>query len=265
VTPHGATVELDGVDIGTTPNVRLDMLDPGTHHISVRKAGYSTYTQKLALAPRQEITLTIDLPATAGVLRVRSTPTGALVFADGELLGETPLEKPDMPIGLHALRMQADGYADSFVSVDVVLGEEAVVDHVFSTEGGELKIIPSPETASVFVDKYPLGEGRQTVESIAPGVHTITVAATDYLDFDEDVLVHQGRTQTVRASLQPTALTAARNGTARPSTGNARKKAPIIVAIVGAVTTGTIIAMAAANTEGAEPDPPVTDYVFQLP
>jgi len=265
VTPDGALVELDGVEIGSTPDVVLDMINPGTHHIRLSKSGYATHTEKLALSPRQEITLTIGLQATAGILRVGSQPDGARVYADGELLGETPMEKADMPIGLHSLRLQADGYAETFVSVDVVLGEEAVVDHVFMEEGGALKIIPSPETASVSVDNYPLGDGRQTLESVSPGVHSVTVAAADFLEFSEDVLVHQGRTQTVRATLEPTALAAARNGTGRTSAMNAKKKAPIIVAIVGAVTTGTIIAMAAANTEGSEPDLPVTDYVFQLP
>ena len=265
VKPDGAIVELDGVEIGTTPDVQLDMVSPGMHHISVRKNGYATHTQDLSVSARQQITLSIDLQATAGILRIGSEPAGASVYADGELLGETPLEKPDMAIGLHALRLQADGHAEAFVTVHVVLGEEAVVDHVFTTSGGALKVIPAPETATVSVDNYELGEGRLTLESITPGVHSVTVSATDFLEFSEDVLVHEGRTQTVRATLEPTAMAVARNGTTRPTTGNAKKKAPIIVAIVGAVTTGTIIAMAAANTEGSEPDPPSTDYVFQLP
>lgn len=265
VKPDGATVTLDGVEIGTTPDVMLSMVSPGVHHISVHKAGYATHTQKLPVSARQELTLSIELQATAGILRVASEPAGARVYADGELLGETPLEKPDMPIGLHTLRLQADGQAEAFVSVDVLLGEEAVIDHVFTADGGALKVIPTPETATVSVDNYQLGEGRLTLESIAPGVHSVSVSATDFLEFSEDVLVHEGRTQTVRATLEPTAMAVARNGTTRSSAGNAKKKAPIIVAIVGAVTTGTIIAMAAANTEGSEPDPPSTDYVFQLP
>jgi len=72
----------------------------------------------------------------------------------------------------------------------------------------------------------------------------------------------------VRASLQPTAL-AGRNGTGSATggsgTANAKKKAPVIVAIIGAVATGTVIAIAAATTQGDEPQAQYTDYVFQLP
>jgi len=264
VQPDGATVELDGVEVGTTPNVLLDLVDPGTHRIVVRKSGYETYSQKLALGATQEITITVGLQATAGILRVATEPAGASIWAEGELLGMTPLEKPDMPIGLHTLRLTAEGQADKFVSVDIVLGEEAEIDHVFTAEGGSLKIIPTPEDATITVDKYSLGIGRQEIASIEPGVHRVVVTAHDYLDFSEDVLVHQGRTQTVRAPLEPTALAAINNGNGGRAT-NAKKKAPIVVAIVGAVTTGTIIAIAAANAEPGDPTLPETDFTFQLP
>ena len=269
--PDGATVSLDGSDVGTTPDVRIDNVHPGKHTVTVTKDGYSTATEAISVAKLQEVTVNVSLEATAGLLLVTTVPAGASVYSNGALLGTTPLEKADMPIGLHALRLASPAYADAFVSVDVVLGEESEVEHVFSTEIGSLKVIPDPENALVTVDSYPVGEGRQKLEAIEPGVHKVVVTATDFLDFSEDVLVHKGRTQTVRANLEPTAL-AARNGSTEPTTpvrkprtGNAKKNAPIIVAIVGALATGTVIAIAAANTEGAEPDAPTTDYVFQLP
>lgn len=263
VRPDGATVELDGVEVGTTPDVLLDLVAPGTHRLVVSKSGYEAYSQKLALAPTQEITVTVSLQATAGLLRVTTEPAGASVWSDQALLGMTPLEKPDMPVGLHTLRLTSEGLADKFVSVDIVLGEEAEIDHVFSAEGGSLKIIPTPEDARISVDKYVLGSGRQEIEALEPGVHRVVVTSIDYLDFSEDVLVHQGRTQTVRATLDPTALAAINGNGKKPTGGN--KKAPIVVAIVGAVTTGTIIAIAAASADGSEPTLPETDFTFQLP
>jgi len=274
--PDGATVSLDGDEVGTTPDVRIENVHPGKHTVTVTKDGYAPATENISVTKLQEVTVNVSLEATAGLLLVTTVPAGASVYSNGELLGTTPLEKADMPIGLHALRLTSPAYADAFVSVDVVLGDEAEVEHVFSTEIGGLKVIPDPEHALVTVDSYPVGEGRQKLEAVEPGVHKVVVTATDYLDFSEDVLVHKGRTQTVRANLEPEAL-AARNGTTppvdtttppperKPRTGNAKKNAPIIVAIVGAVATGTVIAIAAANTEGAEPDAPLTDYVFQLP
>jgi hypothetical protein len=264
--PTGATVTLDGVEKGTTPGVLLENIDPGKHTVTITKAGYRTATENISLAKGQELTLNVALEATAGLLLVTTVPAGASVYSDGNLLGATPLEKADMPIGLHTLRLTASAYADAFVSVDIVLGEEAAVDHVFSTEIGGLKIVPDPEDATVSVDSYPVGTGRQKLEAIEPGVHKVVVSATDFLDYSEDVLVHKDRTQTVRANLAPTALTDGSSTTGGGSSaGAAKKKAPVIVAIIGAVATGTVIAIAAATTEGDEPQAPYTDYVFQLP
>jgi hypothetical protein len=264
--PAGATVSLDGTEVGTSPAVLLENVHPGKHTVTIAKAGYRTATENVSLAKGQELTLNVALEATAGLLLVTTVPAGASVYADGGLLGATPLEKADMSIGLHTLRLSTPAYADAFVTVDVVLGDEAAVEHVFSTEIGALKILPDPDDASVTVDSYPVGTGRQKLESIEPGVHKVVVTATDFLDYSEDVLVHKGRTQTVRANLQPTALT---DGTSTTGggirTGDAKKKAPVIVAIVGAVATGTVIAIAAATTPGDEPQAPYTDYVFQLP
>lgn len=264
--PAGAAVSLDGEDKGTTPGVLLENVHPGKHTITIAKAGYRTVTESISLAKGQEVTLNVTLEATAGLLLVTTVPAGASVYADGVLLGSTPLEKADMPIGLHSLRLSTPAYADTFVSVDVVLGEEASVEHVFSTEVGALKILPEPDDAAVIVDSYPVGTGRQRLDAIEPGIHKVVVTATDFLDYSEDVLVHKGRTQTVRAALQPTALTDRAGTTGGGSrAGNAKKKAPAIVAIIGAVATGTVIAIAAATTEGDEPQAPYTDYVFQLP
>ena len=137
------------------------------------------------------------------------------------------------------------------------------MNHVFKKDSGGLKVIPSPEEAEVLIDRYPLGSGEQTVEAVEPGVHKLRLTAPQHLDYYEDVLVKTGKTSTVRANLTPTSGAV----TDRPGikTGDGKKKAPIIIAIVGAVTAGTVIAIAAANTEGPEPDLPPTDFVFQLP
>ena len=277
VQPDGATILLDGTEMGVTPTLsKLEMVDPGKHQVTVRKSGYGEVVEAITLQPRSQITVSVALEATSGVLVVSTVPDGATVFADGEELGTTPLTVADMDIGLHTLRLTSEGHADAFVSADVLLGQQADIEHVFSTEYGALRIIPNPGDALVTVNNYPIGTGRQELSAMAPGVHKVEVTAGAYLDYGQDVLVHAGRTQTVRASLPPTNPAGAAARTPRERTprvprvrqidpDKAKKAAPVVVAIVGAVTTGTVIAIAAATTEGPEPVPPVTDYTFQLP
>jgi len=265
IKPDGCTVELDGEDQGTSPDVSLDLVSPGSHSLRVTKDGYETFEQTFELKKRQELTLTIALEANSGVLVVNSVPDGAKVFADGDPLGATPLRKPDMPSGLHSLRLTSDGRADAFLTVDVRLGEETSVNHVFKKEFGGLKVIPEPTDSKVVFDRYPLGKGEINLETVEPGVHKLRLSAPKHLDYYEDVLVKAGKTTTVRASLTPTGAPGDTGPRIKKPKGNPKKAVPVVIAIVGAVTTGTVIAIAAANTEGPEPDLPPTDYLFQLP
>ncbi len=267
VKPEGATVLLDGEEQGTSPGVTLDLVSPGTHQLTVTKDGYTTFEKEITLSKRQEMTLTITLEPNSGVLVVNSVPDGAAVYASGEALGETPLRKPDMPSGLHSLRLTSDGRADAFLTVDVRLGEETSVNHVFKKDIGGLRVLPNPEDAMVIFDRYPLGKGEQNLDSVEPGVHKLRLTAPRHLDYYEDVLVKDGKTTTVRATLTATGAGGSTGPRIRKPTGDGKgkKAAPVIIAIAGAVTAGTVIAIAAANTEGPEPDLPPTDFLFQLP
>jgi hypothetical protein len=46
-----------------------------------------------------------------GTLRVDSTPSGADVFLNGRLAGQTPLVVRAMPVGSRAVRVSREGYA----------------------------------------------------------------------------------------------------------------------------------------------------------
>ena len=262
----GATVVLDGDEIGVTPDVSsLDVVLPGEHTLVVRKDAHETWEQTFSIESKQELTLTVSLSANAAVLLVESVPIGAHVYGpNGEELGVTPMRKGDMAAGLHTLRLSASGYADAFVSVDVVRGEATSVDHEFTTASGTLKVVPDPSTAQVSIDRYTLGFGDQKLDAVSPGIHKLTIKAPNYMEYTEDVLVQEGRTTTVRPQLAFLDSDSGNGGIKKPGTVN--KKVPVVIAIVGGVTAGTVIAIAAAASyEPVEPDPPITDFGFQLP
>jgi len=58
--PPGAEVSLDGVKVGVTPLRDLEIL-PGAHHVVFRRAGFSTYTEKLTVDAGRVYTLAAKL------------------------------------------------------------------------------------------------------------------------------------------------------------------------------------------------------------
>ena len=146
--PHGglkvqstipnAEVFLDGSSLGRAPVDRND-LDPGKHYVSVHRDGYTDFKREIMLVENQAVTLVADLSAT-GSLRILSTPEGAEVRLDGELIGRTPVVH-DASAGNHVVEFRLKGYFDHKETMKADGGREKV----FSVD---LKLIPtgpSPE------------------------------------------------------------------------------------------------------------------------
>jgi len=133
-----AEVFLDGSSLGRAPVDRAD-LDPGKHYVSVHRDGYSDFKREIVLQENQAVTLVADLSA-SGSLRILSTPEGAEVRLDGELIGRTPVVH-DASAGDHVVEFKLKGYYDHKETMKADGGREKV----FSVD---LKLIPtgpSPE------------------------------------------------------------------------------------------------------------------------
>jgi hypothetical protein len=145
--PAGAQVLVDGKDVGRTPSTVRD-LPRGPHRVNVSRDGYVAQERRVVISssrPSQSVNVALvrvalptrtaaatPVPAPpravattgfVGVLEVDSRPTGARVYLDGKLIGNTPLSMPTVPAGEHAVRLEHDGYRRWSSSVRVVASE----------------------------------------------------------------------------------------------------------------------------------------------
>jgi hypothetical protein len=74
--------------------------------------------------------------AAPATLVVRSTPTGALVRIDDEVVGETPVERR-VEIGTHALRLSLRGYVDEQRRFEALAGVRETI---------AVELVPQPDT-----------------------------------------------------------------------------------------------------------------------
>ena len=128
--PDGATVELDGEDVGTTP-VSLDRPE-GTYAVEVRQEGYRTYTSTIDVSAGDTRTQVASLEALTGTLRVLPRPWGS-VYINGELrVSETNVRyTTELPVGTHTVEVRHPSLgrqqqevtvsADSSTSIEVNL------------------------------------------------------------------------------------------------------------------------------------------------
>jgi hypothetical protein len=136
-TVPNAEVFVDGSSLGRAPVDRSD-LDPGKHYIVVHRDGYTDFKREVFLMENQSVALVADLSAT-GAVRVLSTPEGADVRVDGELIGKTPVSRDQIAAGDHVIEFRLKGYFDHKETMKVEGGREKV----FSVD---LKLIPTGPT-----------------------------------------------------------------------------------------------------------------------
>jgi hypothetical protein len=69
----------------------------------------------------------VALPATMGVVNVRSTPYLSEVFVDGDSMGYTPA-KVSLPPGKHSFRVEKSGYKVWAKEITITVGSELTLD-----------------------------------------------------------------------------------------------------------------------------------------
>ena len=85
----------------------------GTYKIECKQANHETsvITQEITIGMDETINLPKPRPI-CGSLNVESTPNFAVLFIDGEEVGETPRFIPEILVGEHELRLEKEDYVD---------------------------------------------------------------------------------------------------------------------------------------------------------
>jgi hypothetical protein len=119
---EGATVQVDGTEVGTIPLPGPLSLPAGKHTLKLQKRGYTEYIDVVNIERGKATELDIDLLPFAGVLVVTSTARKARVFVDGKFEGVTPFEK-EVLIGKRQVRVSKAGYYDFIATFKAAAGK----------------------------------------------------------------------------------------------------------------------------------------------
>jgi len=160
-----AEVFVDGSSLGRAPIDRND-LDPGKHYVVVHKDGFTDFKREVVLLENQTITMVADLAAT-GSLRILSSPEGADVKIDGELIGKTPVQRDAVSSGDHIVEFKLKGFFDHKETMKIEGGREKV----FSVD---LKALPSGPTAE------QVARRKQGMSSFGAKVNPVGGVTSDF-------------------------------------------------------------------------------------
>jgi hypothetical protein len=213
-TPDGAHVEVDNVEVATTPLAQPIRISEGSHIIGAVAEGYAPARKEVVIAGNADASLHLDLVPTQGKqlanLTVRGTE-GAELRVDNEVLGKTPLETSiTLVAGHHVVELRRPGYSTARREVDVGEGATGEIDVqlaidpiTLSTEGATLALDASEPNADLTVDGEHKGVYRDPLR-LPRGPHHLTVMAAGFIPVDRNVDLDPGQTNVVHVQLEPT-------------------------------------------------------------
>jgi serine/threonine protein kinase len=163
---------------------------------------------------------TIEAPATAGSLLVRTAPPGAQVIIDGRDAGRSPLAVRDLAAGVHRIRLERDGYISEDRRVTVTRSRlaqtmsvalerantaspaSAAAAAAAARTTGLLTVDSLPTGARVFVDGRLLGTTPMAPKAVPIGDHAIRLELDGFKGWSSSVHVAGTEQSRVTASLE---------------------------------------------------------------
>ena len=215
--PPGATVEIDGVVVGTAP--LKHRVRSGAHQIKVYKAGFETWQGEEEISGIPGSSLSIKLR-----FLLRSVPPGAEVIMDGHRIGTTDLAVDLKPGITHTFEFKKDGYRNAKFVASIPLDVSQPVPVVTLTpaeapppeqrwpaeeppppEYGDIQVTSTPD-AQVYLDGEFQGETPLTIREVLVGSYVITLSREGYRDMRKTVYVNKDETARIAGELKPESM-----------------------------------------------------------
>ena len=166
-TPSGADIYVDNARIGKTPLMGYKV-DTGVRHekqatVGLELSGYKYRASRFTLRSGQQTPWDVRLEkfiSRTGTLTVTSIPSGASVYIDGEVIGQTPLPDYEIDTGSQRekqveIRLELSGYKSHVAKATLKGGQQTPWDirlEKFISQTGTLAVTSIPSGASVYID-----------------------------------------------------------------------------------------------------------------
>lgn len=143
--PSGATVFLDGTEIGVTP-LNRGQIDEGSHELRLLLDGYHPVTTSVdvrgggetirSFTMQERTSLEQYVPPEPGYLSVNAPQSNMEVFIDGQRYSVTPLVQAPLAPGTYEVVVNAVGWISYSTVVEVRSGEQITVNATMEPVGG---------------------------------------------------------------------------------------------------------------------------------
>jgi hypothetical protein len=208
-----ATIEVDGLEAGTTPLAAPLRVAAGTRVIGAVASGHLPARREIIVAGQTRADLALELrPSEARLahIEIRCALPGADVFIDGIPAGKTPLAASiTTEPGTRVVELRRAGYVTQRREIalqDGARGELAFdpeMDATATTTSGRLRLQIAEGEILVTVDGRPRGVYREGI-SVPAGSHLVRLERAGFEPENRQVVIPEGGELPLRVDLRPT-------------------------------------------------------------
>lgn len=214
-TPSDADVYVDDNHVGKTPYL-LQEIATGNHVVRVQKTGYGVFAERVMIEREAENkqleNVVLEMEAVhepdSGFITIRTEPTGAKIFVDDVLVGETPYVTKKISFGLHAIRLDKKGY-ESYSEVILIEKENPSNNQLDGLKlqkererWGNLSIASVPSGADISIDGMNYGKTPVGPFELQVGRHTVSFSCFGFENTEEIVEIKDGETEELMVNLK---------------------------------------------------------------
>jgi hypothetical protein len=208
-----ATIEVDGLEAGTTPLAAPLRVAAGTRVIGAVASGHLPARREIIVAGQARVETALELrPSEARLahIEIRCALPGADVLVDGIPVGKTPLlASITTEPGTRVVELRRAGYVTQrreIVLQDGARGElsfEPEMDAAAATTSGRLRLQIAEGEILVTVDGRPRGVYREGI-SMPAGAHLVRLERAGFEPENRQIVIPQGGELPLRVDLRPT-------------------------------------------------------------
>ena len=202
-TPQGARILIDEEALGTTPLTGISVA-AGDHELRVLAERYLPYRQPVAVTGMGQVqNFELQLEPAWANIAISSTPIGASVYVDGEVLGVTPTLLEILQ-GDHQISLKLPRYRSWEQSLSVSAGVHQNLEPVvLQPADGTLHLSSKPSRASVTLDgEY---QGQTPLEmALSPGIaHRVAVFKPGHSNTNRSLSLEPEEQRHLQVTLKP--------------------------------------------------------------
>jgi hypothetical protein len=190
--PIGATVYIDGREVGTTP-YKNPQQPSGRYNLRLAKDLYSEVRDQITVSDGKKTEKFLALSKNYGTLKV--TAQGSEIFLDGRKMGSNSYSANLNP-GQYTLRATKDKHEDAEKDVFIALGQTESVTLTPRARMGAVSIVSNPfdaRGAQIFINGISQNKTTPAVIPLLIGTYNVKLAKPNYLESTQEVVISEGK------------------------------------------------------------------------